>query len=242
VQARLGDWHSGLEWIGAVDAAAGTERAPALQLFEELTAARVLARAGRTDEAIARMEPRVEQARAETRALTVDLLAAWAALQVAAGHAEEGRRAVRDAVRRAAVHGHIRAVLDAGPEIRPLLWELARANSRIEGELFDRHALRIAEAFDREQTCRSSPKDADRGPGFARLTARERQVLQLLSTGLSNREIADRLGTRVGTVKKQVSTLLWKIGARSRTHAAARARALRLVPPLDAPPDGGGRR
>jgi DNA-binding NarL/FixJ family response regulator len=33
----------------------------------------------------------------------------------------------------------------------------------------------------------------------------------------------------VGTVKKQVSTVLLKTGARNRTHAAARARSLDLI-------------
>ncbi|MBA2556902.1 MAG: response regulator transcription factor [Chloroflexi bacterium] len=62
-------------------------------------------------------------------------------------------------------------------------------------------------------------------------------MLRLLATGLSNQEIAAQLGTRVGRVKKQVSTILWKTGAKSRIHAAARARALGL---LDSPATGDG--
>ena len=61
------------------------------------------------------------------------------------------------------------------------------------------------------------------------LTEREREVLHLLSTGASNREIARRLVVSLGTVKKHVSNLCSKLGVHSRTQAIARARVLQLV-------------
>jgi DNA-binding NarL/FixJ family response regulator len=51
------------------------------------------------------------------------------------------------------------------------------------------------------------------------LTAREIEVLRLLATGASNREIADALGTAEGTVKNQVSSIIAKLGVRDRTRA-----------------------
>jgi DNA-binding NarL/FixJ family response regulator len=61
------------------------------------------------------------------------------------------------------------------------------------------------------------------------LSEREREILQLMGQGLSNREIADRLILAQGTVKNYVTTILQKLGARDRTQAALRARELGLL-------------
>ncbi|AJC53285.1 MULTISPECIES: response regulator transcription factor [Streptomyces] len=55
---------------------------------------------------------------------------------------------------------------------------------------------------------------------IARLTAREREVLAMLGEGLSNQEIAGRLGIGVGTVKTHVGAILEKTGSASRVQAA----------------------
>ena len=61
------------------------------------------------------------------------------------------------------------------------------------------------------------------------LSEREREILQLMAQGLTNREIADRLILAQGTVKNYVTTILQKMGARDRTQAALRARELGLL-------------
>jgi DNA-binding NarL/FixJ family response regulator len=61
------------------------------------------------------------------------------------------------------------------------------------------------------------------------LTEREREVLDLLSAGASNREIAEKLVLAEGTVKNHVSNILGKLHAANRTHAVALAREQGLI-------------
>jgi DNA-binding NarL/FixJ family response regulator len=55
------------------------------------------------------------------------------------------------------------------------------------------------------------------------LTARELEVVRLMSGGYSNKEIAHALGTAEGTIKNQVSSILSKFGVRDRTRAVLKA-------------------
>jgi len=69
-------------------------------------------------------------------------------------------------------------------------------------------------------------------PGATRaeaLTARERQVLAMLASGLSNRRIAGRLAISENTVKAHVAAILAKLGAATRTEAVTLGLRLGLV-------------
>ncbi len=63
----------------------------------------------------------------------------------------------------------------------------------------------------------SKPRPAD---PLAELSARERQVLELVATGLSNQEIGNRLGLAEKTVKHYMTNILTKLQVRSRVEAA----------------------
>lgn len=52
------------------------------------------------------------------------------------------------------------------------------------------------------------------------LTRREREVLALLTRGLTNQEIANQLSISVHTVERHITNLYTKLGVRSRTEAA----------------------
>jgi DNA-binding NarL/FixJ family response regulator len=70
----------------------------------------------------------------------------------------------------------------------------------------------------------------DRGPAEASaLTKREREILQLVSHGLTNKEIAQRLVLSVRTVDAHVEHILSKLNVSSRTRAVAAATRAKIL-------------
>jgi DNA-binding NarL/FixJ family response regulator len=68
------------------------------------------------------------------------------------------------------------------------------------------------------------PGTAGPGAGLVGISAREEEVLALLAEGLTDREIAERLGISPRTVETHVGSLLSKLGVRNRAQAARRYR------------------
>jgi len=61
------------------------------------------------------------------------------------------------------------------------------------------------------------------------VSARELEVLQLVATGASNKDISRELVIEVATVKRHLGNIFRKLAARSRTQAVARARSFHLL-------------
>jgi predicted ATPase/DNA-binding CsgD family transcriptional regulator len=101
-----------------------------------------------------------------------------------------------------------RRVMEALPET------VVRAE-RVRGEGLD-HDQAITYALDRSA---SGPQPAPLRAGV--LTARERQVAELVAQGFSNRQIAERLVVSPRTVDRHVENILGKLGFSSRTQVAA---------------------
>jgi DNA-binding CsgD family transcriptional regulator len=96
-------------------------------------------------------------------------------------------------------------------------------------ERLDAHpALQRIDALAAGSTANGSARRSSAGDVFT-LTPRELEVLALLATGCTNVEIAERLFLSPGTVRNHVSIILGKLGARTRTEAAAIARDHTLV-------------
>ena len=97
----------------------------------------------------------------------------------------------------------------------------ARGESALQPSVAAKVVARLAQL---DAATRSRPQ-----PLVVPLSDRELDVLRLLADGRSNREIAGELFLAEGTVKNHVTNVLAKLGARDRTQAALRARALEFL-------------
>jgi DNA-binding NarL/FixJ family response regulator len=65
-------------------------------------------------------------------------------------------------------------------------------------------------------------------PAFAELTRREREVLELIASGMSNQAIAAKLGLSANTISNHISSIFGKLQVSSRAEAIVRARSAGL--------------
>ena len=82
---------------------------------------------------------------------------------------------------------------------------------------------RVREALDAAGIAVVFADDEEEEIPGGHMTPRERQVLDLLGEGLSNRAIAERLGISDHTVKFHVAAVYGKLGATTRAEAVRRA-------------------
>ncbi len=73
----------------------------------------------------------------------------------------------------------------------------------------------------RETVARVAPfsKDADLAARLSSLSAHQYKVLSLVAEGLLNKQIADRLGVQLRTVKAHMTRIMGRLGVRNRAQA-----------------------
>ncbi|GAA2938977.1 response regulator transcription factor [Microbacterium luteolum] len=118
---------------------------------------------------------------------------------------------------RAGAAGFLLKTVDA-----PALAAAVRAVAAGEGALDPRVTRRALAAVAQSVPASTAPTP-DRGDQ-PELTVREQEILDGILQGWSNAQLAERLHISVATVKTHVSNVLAKLGARSRSHAAALVR------------------
>lgn len=83
-----------------------------------------------------------------------------------------------------------------------------------------------AEVIQHLASATNRPSGADASDGLPGISPREEEVLTLLADGMTDREIAERLGISPRTVETHVGSLLNKLGVRNRAQAARRFREI----------------
>jgi LuxR family maltose regulon positive regulatory protein len=169
---------------------------------------------------LARLERFVRERSFYRWLLTVHILQALALER--AGDSRAARDVLSQAIEIAAPEDYFRAFLDEDRRVLALLPDLRHVAPAFVDQLLDyagasRPRLDATEKLPAVQ------------PLVEPLSQRELEVLRLIGTGLSNREIAEKLFIAVGTVKRHINNIYGKLGVRSRTQAIAKARGLRLL-------------
>jgi LuxR family maltose regulon positive regulatory protein len=154
----------------------------------------------------------------------IEILVLQAMAYQAQGSIEAALRALKRALTFAEHEEYIRVFLDEGQPMARLLYEAAAQS--VEPEF----ASRLLAVF--------AAEDHDSRPALAHphshqlvepLSPRELEVMQLIASGASNAEIAQKLYIAVGTVKNHVKNIYAKLNVHSRAQAIARSRELGLI-------------
>jgi LuxR family maltose regulon positive regulatory protein len=141
----------------------------------------------------------------------------------------QARQVMTEAVRLAAPERLLRPFLTPGTALIPLLALLRHTESfTTESQQFLLNILQLLGCPD--QTTDWLPQEKlESLKTAASITEREQEVLKLVSSGLSNREIGVQLCITPGTVKTHLANIYDKLDVHCRTQAIAEARTLQLI-------------
>jgi len=141
-------------------------------------------------------------------------------LQALATHDEGQALAyLSEALTMAQPEGYVRTFVDQGKALLPLLRDAAQRG------ITPDYVAQLLRAFKETSGTIPVTQQALVEP----LSERELEVLRLVATGKSNRQIADELILATGTIKKHLNNIYGKLQVNNRTQCVARARELRLL-------------
>jgi LuxR family maltose regulon positive regulatory protein len=147
----------------------------------------------------------------------------------AQGDVDHGLSLLARALVLAEPEGYVRTFVDEGEAMARLLARFLAAkrtgHPTLPKDIAPSYVNSLLEALGASTTPASPAAQALVEP----LTARELDVLRLIAAGLSNAEIAQELVIAVSTVKSHINHIYGKLGAKSRTHAVAKAQTLDLL-------------
>lgn len=143
-----------------------------------------------------------------------------------AGEEQSAFEVLGQALRFASHEGFLRTFIDEGPKLAALL---QRWSSATQGRATAVEADFLATLQQRCNALQVQGPGTDQPADAEILTAREIQVLRLLSAGLRNRVIAEKMFLSEFTIKSHLRNINAKLGAQGRTEAVAIARQKGLL-------------
>jgi LuxR family maltose regulon positive regulatory protein len=142
------------------------------------------------------------------------------------------QRTLREAIAHAAASRAIRSFIDEGAIIRTLLASTYEADLDVLHPT-DAFAAELLDTFNtlskKKPALYTVPHRAAPEGLYGKLSAKEREILALVSTGMRNREVATKLGMTEGSVKWYMQQVYDKIGTRRRLQAVERARQFGVI-------------
>ena len=196
-----------------------------LRKYEALVLARIWIAQNKSSEALTLLLQPVKSwvAERERVDLKIETNILSALAWQAADDLPQAQAALKDALALAEPGGYIRIFLDEGRTIAKLLQSVKTGN-----KMLTQYISRILNALGEEHSI--TPAVAAPQTLIEPLSERELQILQLISEGLSNREIAQELILSLPTIKWHTSNIYGKLGVKNRTTAVAKARSLNILP------------
>ncbi len=192
---------------------------------------------GMVQQALALLERQAQAAtQSGLRWLQIKTLALQALALQALGDQATALAQLTAALDLAAPEGYVRVFLDEGAPMDALLRQVPVESARKTRRSSDGRVLTTGQAGSTSTSALHPATAGSRTDLEVRavlaepLSAREQEILQLIASGASNRDIARQLVLSLGTVKKHVHNLFGKLGVQRRTQALAYARQLGLLP------------
>lgn len=196
---------------------------------------RLAIRQGRAEEALSRLESLGQASSGEDwQRSAIERLILRALAYQSRGDESQAVELLAQALAAAQPEGYLRLFVDEGAGVAGLLQALRRAQvagryRHISGEYVDELLAAFAEDATGAPDVDESTGGRVAQPLIEPLTDRELDVLEAMTEGLSNAEIADHLVVAVSTVRTHIKNVYGKLAVRNRVEAVTKAQELGLL-------------
>ena len=219
IHARLGNREAASAWLQSFDRNL-EKRIGYWRGVEAVQAALMLLVLDQVDDALEFL-PRLEEAARVSGSLPkeIEALVMLAVARERKGETSLALDNLQNAMRLAAPERILQPFMIDKPTIEKLSNQLKRNDNEL-----NRFIQHLEKGFQR------TPLKAPDQPLIEPLTERELDVLKLIAEGLTNKEIATQLYISLNTVKVHTRNINGKLGVKNRMQAAAKARAIGILP------------